>query len=285
MKVLLSWSGTRSRAAAAALRGWLQSVIQQLRPWMSDVDIVAGGLWSASLRDELARSSFGVLCVTPGNAGAPWLLFEAGALAKSLEEARVCPYLLDLRKSEIPEGPLQQFQSVEATKEGTRHLVKSLNAALPEADRLGGDLLRDSFERAWPELESELRSLPPEEEAPVPAAAFPFELYLTLPQQLEEAGMAPDWDDDRCYLLGPDAMRENVKLVPSVVGPALRVEIPEELLQRLRADCSYKLELTDTEGRTWRVPRSYLFHTVRTIQTPASLHQMAGAGDGDDDEQ
>jgi hypothetical protein len=36
---------------------------------------------------------------TPENAGSPWLLFEAGALAKSMQGARVIPLLFDLSRS------------------------------------------------------------------------------------------------------------------------------------------------------------------------------------------
>jgi hypothetical protein len=42
MKVLISWSGDKSKAAAIALRNWLQVTIQKVRPWVSEIDIGAG---------------------------------------------------------------------------------------------------------------------------------------------------------------------------------------------------------------------------------------------------
>lgn len=43
MKVFLSGSGEKSKAAAEAFRRWLPCVLQSVRPWMSDRDIGAGG--------------------------------------------------------------------------------------------------------------------------------------------------------------------------------------------------------------------------------------------------
>ena len=60
---------------------------------------------------------------------APWLLFEAGAIAKSAEKTYVCTLLIDL-KSEDVSDPLAQFQHTAATKDDFLKLVKDLNAAL-----------------------------------------------------------------------------------------------------------------------------------------------------------
>jgi hypothetical protein len=50
MKVFISWSGAQSKAAAHALKEWLPDVIQNLSPWMSDLDIAAGRRWSPERR-------------------------------------------------------------------------------------------------------------------------------------------------------------------------------------------------------------------------------------------
>lgn len=42
MKIFISWSGTRSRAMAVALRNWLPDVVQAFKPFMSEEDIEKG---------------------------------------------------------------------------------------------------------------------------------------------------------------------------------------------------------------------------------------------------
>src|SRR4051794_9109874 len=107
MKVLLSWSGEPSRSVAAALRQWLPDVVQSVRPWMSEADIEAGARWGERIQRELNETRFGILCVTPQSMQAPWLLFEAGALAKTIQDTYVCPYLIGVEVSEL-QGPLTQ---------------------------------------------------------------------------------------------------------------------------------------------------------------------------------
>jgi TIR domain len=110
MKVFLSWSGTRSKFIAEALRWWLPRVIQSVRPWMSDEDISAGSRWLSNVSSELSEAKLGIICVTPENKNNPWLLFEAGALSKVIDQAHVCPFLIDLTPGQLA-GPLSQFQA------------------------------------------------------------------------------------------------------------------------------------------------------------------------------
>ena len=129
MKVFLSWSGEPSRHLAEVLRDWLPAVLQAVEPWMSAEDVAKGARWSALLAGELAQAKVGILCLTPDNLAAPWMLFEAGALSKTLEQTLVCPYLLGLRPADLG-GPLVQFQAAEANRADTRRLVRTINAEL-----------------------------------------------------------------------------------------------------------------------------------------------------------
>jgi hypothetical protein len=74
MDVFITWSGEKSRVAAAALRDWLPNVIQTVRPWMSQADIDAGARWNHAVSDQLSRTKFGILCLTRANQGAPWIV-------------------------------------------------------------------------------------------------------------------------------------------------------------------------------------------------------------------
>lgn len=72
---------------------------------MSSEDIEKGARWQEDLSTKLADTDLGIVCVTPENVRAPWILFEAGTLAKALDRSRVCTYLLDLRPEDL-DGPL-----------------------------------------------------------------------------------------------------------------------------------------------------------------------------------
>jgi len=125
MDVFISWSGERSRAAAEALRGWLPMIINAAKPFLSVTDIEKGTRWATELASKLQSAKAGILCLTPSNIHADWLLFEAGALSKTVENPFICPLLIGLEPSDI-KGPLAQFQATRATKEDLLQLLKTL---------------------------------------------------------------------------------------------------------------------------------------------------------------
>jgi hypothetical protein len=168
MKVFISWSGDRSKQLAQQLKSWLPKVIQSLDPWMSVEDIRAGGRWLFEVTRQLEESSFGIVCLTPENLREPWILFEAGALGKALETASVCPYLLGVEPSAIS-GPLAQFQAKRANKGETLTLLESMNANVAGDEmqhQLTDALLREAFEKWWPDLEAAIKAIPDRADAP-----------------------------------------------------------------------------------------------------------------------
>lgn len=106
-KVFLSWSGDASRAVAEALYTWLPVMLQRVKPFISSEDLRKGGRWNAELAVELEQTNFGIICLTPSNLNAPWILFEAGALSKVVEESQVAPLLVGVQPSDLPK-PLTQ---------------------------------------------------------------------------------------------------------------------------------------------------------------------------------
>lgn len=156
MKVFLSWSGRQSKEVAEALREWLPDVLHVVTPWMSSSDIQTGRDFSRVLRKELAESNFGVLCLTKDNCWKPWVLFEAGALAKILDSSLVCPYLIGMESGDLPH-PLRLFQAAMADENGTYDLVRSLNNT-SDSIKLFEPQLRRSFDRWWPDLKPRLES-------------------------------------------------------------------------------------------------------------------------------
>lgn len=157
MKVFISWSGERSQALAVALRDWLPLVLHFVEPWVSQSDIEAGERWALEVAKELEASNFGIICITKDNIASEWLLFEAGALSRSMQEGRVIPLLLDLEYKDIT-GPVAQFQAKKFESGGIWDIVNSINrcveVAVPEAR------LRQLFEALWPELEKKAAEIP-----------------------------------------------------------------------------------------------------------------------------
>lgn len=141
---------------------------------MSKTDIAAGERWSQELASELEASNFGIISVTEENLSEPWILFEAGSLAKSLQESKVIPLLLNLELSDIG-GPLAQSQAKMAEKDGVEDIITSINkSATSPVDAARGEQL---FGLAWPKLQADI------EKIPAPASAAP---KRPLPDVLED---------------------------------------------------------------------------------------------------
>ena len=164
MKIFISWSGERSKSVANALHDWLPNVIQSLQPWMSESDIKKGARWGPDIASQLEEARVGLICLTPENLEEPWILFEAGALSKTLEETYVCPYLFDVEPTNI-KGPIAQFQMTKADKEDTRRLIHTINRALPK-DNIPEEKLNAAFDKWWPDLEASLKKVPEIKEEP-----------------------------------------------------------------------------------------------------------------------
>lgn len=157
MKIFISWSGDRSQLLAEALRDWLPLILHYAKPWLSKADIQSGERWGIEVAKELQESNFGIICVTKDNMNAPWILFEAGAIAKSMEDGRVIPLLLDVDFREIS-GPLAQFQAKKADQAGIRELIFDLNKAAPSGEP--EDRLNQIFAPLFSGFEEKLGAIP-----------------------------------------------------------------------------------------------------------------------------
>jgi hypothetical protein len=156
MEVFLVWNGAKSRKMAEILKAWIPAVINDIKPWYSE-DIEKGDRWVPVLEKKLKDCKAGIVCLTGENRKSPWLNFEAGALSNAIEKSYVCPYLLDIQKTDV-EYPLAQFQLTLATEAETLLLMKTLNKALEE-NGLDDNLLTRSFEKWWPDLNSEIEKI------------------------------------------------------------------------------------------------------------------------------
>lgn len=225
-----------SHRVAVGLRDWLPSVLQAIEPYVSSEDIDKGARWNTDISKELEDSSFGILCITPENLEAPWLNFEAGALSKSLDRARVAPFLFQVERTAIT-GPLLQFQSTLLETDDVRKLVKSLNAALGD-QALDEARIDEIFDVWWPRLKETLESIGEEPEAR-PKARTQGDLLaevLELVRSQQQLLSQPE------ALIPPGYMEE-------VLGRGSRDGIHPEAIKDLRAGWRRLLEdVGDAEG-------------------------------------
>lgn len=157
LKAFISWSGENSKLVANALKNWLPEVVDGIQPWLSSQDIKAGMRWNSEIDRNLQEINFGIVCLTRDNLQSPWILFEAGALSKSVDVACVVPYRFNVSTTDI-NPPLGQFQSVNADREGTLRLVRRLNDE--SSTKLDDSRLIKRFEKWWPDLDKELSGIP-----------------------------------------------------------------------------------------------------------------------------
>ena len=166
--VFISWSGPRSKWIAEFFRGWLPLLVQAAKPWMSATDIDKGTHGLSEIRNTLSGTKVAIVCLTPENLNEPWILYEAGASSKTIDEkTRLCTFLLGGLKFQDVKPPLGMFQATNPDKQDTRALIGTINAAVSDSPVpvANLDLL---FERLWPDLEKQIATMPKSEQAAPP---------------------------------------------------------------------------------------------------------------------
>jgi hypothetical protein len=134
--------------------------------------IEPGTKWSQVVGDKLGTARLGILCITPENADAPWLVFEAGALSNRFGDAHVVPLLFDMRPADL-RGPLSQFQAVTFGRETMLTLARTTNNLLGR-QKVPDDVLKKAASHEWRQLAALVEK----------ASALPIE-GATLPQVLK----------------------------------------------------------------------------------------------------
>jgi hypothetical protein len=157
--IFISWSGSRSQIVAEKLKTWLPTVLKGAKPWVSLQDIEKGSRGVVELGKALQMKA-AISCITPENQNAPWILYEAGALSKTLDrKTKFWTYLVDLSVNELND-PLKTFQATCATdKESTRRLVHSINTTV-NLTPVPENSLNQAFDKEWPTLYQLVEQLP-----------------------------------------------------------------------------------------------------------------------------
>jgi hypothetical protein len=157
MQVFLSWSGPRSKLVATALNEYLPLMLHPISCWISEADLPKGKPWFDELTKALNSIIFALICVTPENESAPWLLWESGFLssASALGDRRIVPLAVGRPKNSLS-GPLSIYQATDTSREDIQRLILQINAALPEDRQVVADKVQRTFNHIWPELERKL---------------------------------------------------------------------------------------------------------------------------------
>lgn len=175
-KIFVSWSGALSHAIASTIAEWLPTVVSTAEPFISSKDLKSGSKWMQTLLEQLGESQFAILCLTSENMDAPWILFEAGAVAKGFESTHVVPLLIDLKVKDMKD-PLRQLNAVALTREQMFKLVEEINQLSNDPDKHG--VLKKRFESLWNDLNDRLAAIRAD-----PAHAGPrrkYDVFLSAP--------------------------------------------------------------------------------------------------------
>ena len=93
--------------------------------------------------------------MTSENTTAPWINFEAGAIAKSLD-SKVTALMVNIKPSDI-KGPLSRYQATKFEKSDFFQLISAINRALETP--LESNILQNTFDTMWTALEKEANSI------------------------------------------------------------------------------------------------------------------------------
>ncbi|SHG23905.1 toll/interleukin-1 receptor domain-containing protein [Bradyrhizobium erythrophlei] len=157
MRVFISWSGELSRQLSEAIRDWLPSALQSVRPYFTPSDIDKGARWATEISEALSASKVGIIVLTRDNLRSNWIMFESGAISSTLDKSRICPILFDLEPTDL-QGPLAQFQVTRFAEDDFRKLFHTINSQLGEHSLIE-NVAQAVFDKWWPDLNEELSKI------------------------------------------------------------------------------------------------------------------------------
>jgi len=135
--------------------------MNSVKPWMSQTDINKGSRWNPEIAQNLNTARVGIFCLTPSNLKSETILFEAGAISKSVIESRVYTLLSGVEIADL-RWPLAQFQATILQKDEIRKMLCDINKDLLRLQEPSSpeDILDEAFELWWPKLEEKFSKLP-----------------------------------------------------------------------------------------------------------------------------
>lgn len=155
MKVFISWSGDLSKKVAESFKKWLPCIIQTVDVFFSPDDIEKGENWDSKISKELSECKYGIICLTSENVNAPWINFEAGAIAKTLD-SRIASIMINISPSDM-KGPLSRYQATKIDKDDFFQLINDINNQCES--KINPETLKTVFDNLWVAINSELNEI------------------------------------------------------------------------------------------------------------------------------
>lgn len=155
MNIFISWSGEVSKNIANLLKKWIPHFFESVEVFFSPEDIEKGQNWNKRITEELANCNYGIVCLTTDNKSAPWINFEAGAIANAFD-SKVTALLVDVNPSDI-QGPLSMFQATKLDKDDIYNLFRGINRNT-EKPR-DEETLRSLFNLLWGKMDEDFHNV------------------------------------------------------------------------------------------------------------------------------
>lgn len=158
--IFISWSGSNTKQFAIALKRIIETVIfpkneTDLECFVSDEDIAAGTDWWVKIKDELRSCRLGILCVTNENVKAPWIFYEAGAIAS--RELPSIPLLVGCNISSLNGTPLQGKQCI--SFDDSKKFVKMMENINEHLNLLPAPLVKSTAMVGYRQLKKDSKAI------------------------------------------------------------------------------------------------------------------------------
>lgn len=154
MQVYISWSGSVSYKIALRIRDLIRKVTPGLEVWISAEDILDGVRWSSDFTEILEEVTFGIICVDSSNHFSPWMQFELGAIAKSINKYNIRIFLHEVERSKLTE-PFSLFPPFSLDKSEFKNLFDDFSAIFPKA-RIPRYEMIDRLNKNWVSFENDM---------------------------------------------------------------------------------------------------------------------------------
>lgn len=159
MRVFVSWSGKMAEDIADSYQHWLAEAFpkRELSVFFTPKNLKPGDRWRDIIRRRLSNSDVGVIFLTRESLASPWVLFEAGAIAKALSSSTY-PVLIDVGVGDLP-APFEQFQATNARdRDNMWDLTWAIREKLRKAHgkKVSRDVLEAAFGAWWPRFSSKV---------------------------------------------------------------------------------------------------------------------------------
>lgn len=158
--IFISWSGSNTKQFAIVFKSILETIIfpkneTGLECFVSDEDIAAGTDWWVKIKNELKSCSLGILCVTNENVKAPWIFYEAGAMAS--RELPTIPLLIGCGINSLIGTPLQGKQCINFND--SKKFIKMMENVNEHLNLMSAPLVKSTATVGYKQLKKDLKSI------------------------------------------------------------------------------------------------------------------------------